>query len=178
MSEWLDRLAGVLPPPASPNLDGVPLGPEGIDWARVTDDLGFAPPTEYRQFVERYGQGEIDWLCAIAVPGVELLGFADRWLRHYRDEFPVLQESNPPPAPYYPADPAVFPFANENGGEWYWIVSDAAADDSTIWINGDLPWTAYEGPLTRLLWLVCSHQIPIPGFDAVDLERSLEFRPS
>ena len=76
----LELLLKVLPPP---------IEPYGIDpgetWAKAEDELGIRLPSDYRQFVDRYGTGCIDgflWVHSplASIPGLNLIRRATRQL--------------------------------------------------------------------------------------------------
>ncbi len=59
----IDELIKVLPPPDSPSEGGT-----GLDWGAVTARLGEPLPTDYMQFIEKYGSGTINGLIRVLNP--------------------------------------------------------------------------------------------------------------
>jgi hypothetical protein len=56
----LDRLTAVMPAPTDP--------PARPPWERAPGEIGFQFPADYREFVDRYGGGEINGELAVLTP--------------------------------------------------------------------------------------------------------------
>jgi hypothetical protein len=63
------RLQQLLPPP--------PSGGDVVDWVELSTSTGLSLPTDYREFVEVYGGGEIDKYVSVSTPPVNGSPYGD-----------------------------------------------------------------------------------------------------
>ncbi len=104
----LERLTTILPPPARPLNTGTP-----DEWAAAERALGFALPTDYKQFTDVYGTGVVADFIVVLNPFVplstdNLVRGADTWLEFLR----LARKRNRKAVPYplYPEPEGLFPW--------------------------------------------------------------------
>ncbi|MFR9793797.1 SMI1/KNR4 family protein [Streptomyces sp. MB22_4] len=142
------RLRDMLPPPSS--------GGDTVDWEELARAEGVVLPSDYREFVEVYGGGEIDEYLGISTPPVPGSVYGD-----LLDGF----------APYLrPEDEAELAVHFPGGGPLKLLVLGCTTDgDVLLWLRigepdtwkiavfrrqalyGEKPWTVFDGGLVEFL---------------------------
>lgn len=146
----MTRLRHVLPPP--------PSGGDTVDWEGLSRTEGLTLPSDYREYVEVYGGGEIDEYLSISTPPV--LGSA------YDDLLdgltPALRpEDEAELAPYFPGGPLkLLAFGGTaSADELIWLrVGDPDSWKIAVFRrqtpHGQSGWTVFDGGMAELLLAV------------------------
>jgi hypothetical protein len=124
MISSLRSLQQVAPPPSIPLETGSPE-----DWARVEEELGLAPPADYREMVHAYGSGCFQRFLWVLNP------FSEDESLNLAQQAPMLlwsaqeQKKQAPdsiPFPIHPEPGGLFPWARtENGDALFWLAAGA-----------------------------------------------------
>jgi hypothetical protein len=107
------------------------------DWLQTEEKLGIVLPTDYKQFTETYGSGQIDHFLSIFNPfskchGLELCGNQSTILNSLRF---LIDKGEKCPFLLYPEPSGILPFgATDNGDILYWV-TDGAPDAWWIVVN-------------------------------------------
>lgn len=126
----IKRLNELIPPPDFPVETP---GAEG--WEPVVHSLGFAPPDDYREFIESYGSGSIaDFLWVLNPfslnPNLNLIQRGRRVLDSLRD---ISPEDDGVPYPIHPSSNGIYPWAiTDNGDAMYWVIHRRAASSNIV----------------------------------------------
>lgn len=164
----LVRLQEVLPPPEPAIETG-----SATAWASVEEDLGLALPSDYKQFIARYGTGSIDRSLVVFNPFArfETLRLDRRNLisrqigpfRLHREE-----EGMDVPYPLYPEPGGLLPWGRTTRGGFLFWITVGDPDGWTVVVgdeggythqplvpavgpNGELRWSEFSGTLTECL---------------------------
>ena len=167
MTDALEELARLVPPPAEPA--------PPADWAAARAKLGLELPADYRALIDRYGAGTFDDELSVFAPGhpnehLDLLRQADRqlWgLRYLRDQFGTELPFEPEPVAG-----GLIPWGvTLNGDVLHWHVTEP--DDPAAWtVAVQEPrgpdWARFEQGAVEFLADVFSRRVAFPfsGDDA------------
>jgi len=157
MHPLVERLTRVLAPPAG--------AAAPTPWADAVPVLGSALPADYRDFVDRYGGGDIDGELAVlhpyrgeTVPGAPpgFAGFAAFAADVGRDLAALQAEGLPGPSyPLFPSPGGLLVWGvTLNADRLFWDTAGTDPDGwpVVVWFRHRAePWAAFEGPMTRFL---------------------------
>lgn len=120
----VQQLARLIPPPAKPREVGTVA-----QWQAVERDLGTALPSDYREFIERYGSGLLARFYVIFSPfssneNVALLSCV-RSICKYQREF-QQEWSDRVTYPIWPEPGGLLPWGtDDNGNDYFWRTNGA-----------------------------------------------------
>jgi SMI1-KNR4 cell-wall len=158
----IDRLTQVLPPPAAP------LEAQG-DWAKVEAELKTALPADYKEFIRRYGTGNVNEFIWVRNPfsandNLNLIPAGEfdlEALRSTRDEFPEDFKFT-----IYPEPDGYLPWGvTANGDGLHWKTG-AAPDQWTIAVTDSRAplWEEFPETLTSFLARLLAREISCKVF--------------
>jgi hypothetical protein len=150
VSESLDELRRLVPPPAQP--------PPPVDWDAARQTLGLDLPEDYRALIDVYGAGLFDEELSVLAPGhpkreLDLLWQADQQLSGLR----YVRDRSGERLPYEPepVSGGLLPWGiTGNGDVCYWRVVDA--DRPAEWtvivdeVRGG-EWHPFDGGVSEFL---------------------------
>src|SRR5664280_145864 len=121
MSALMEQLREILPPPPE-----VPkLTP--ADWIKAEETIGTPLPSDFKEFVDEYGSGDIGMLLLIPSPlssdeDTRLVPFVDKTLGLLRE---IRAAEMPMPFPIYPEPGGLLPFGEPTEGDVFgWLGID------------------------------------------------------
>lgn len=167
----------IAPPP-------VPVGAEG-DWAAAEARLGTPFPSDYREFVRRYGEGHLAGFIGVLAPFATnpYANIFDRaeQLRATELEFarcglPTFQQESQ--FALFPQPGGLLQVAlTDNGDTIYWLTV-GTPDEWVIIVNGSrMPvYERFECSLTEFLAGIVSSEIQTNAFPAFSKEARFSFR--
>ncbi|TQM80192.1 hypothetical protein FHX81_2520 [Saccharothrix saharensis] len=129
--DCFEQVAAVLGEPGAP-------APE-VDWDEVRQQLGVAPPADYRRFVDRFGAG---WVGALRVfaprastPSFDLFRQVER-VTELTTEF---RGSTTPtfPGPYHPQEGGLIVWGEMDGLHFFWNPAGADPDAWPVMISDE-----------------------------------------
>jgi ankyrin repeat protein len=126
----LKKLLKLVPPPESP----MEVGSKS-DWSRVERELGTALPSDYKQFVDRYGSGTFAKIFYIFNPFSTWTDYnLLEQLKQLRPYYEQEHQNDPSDYPYevFPKRPGLLPWGHDTeGNEYLWLVGPprTKADD-------------------------------------------------
>lgn len=132
-------------------------------WPEIEQQLGTRLPSDYKNFIDRFGSGTIGRFVWIFSPYTnnEHVNL-ERQLVSQRDVLANLAEGGEDiPFDYFPGEGGLFPFgATDNGDVLYWRTK-GAPDDWTVIVNEARgpKWESFELPMTEFLTQILTRQI-------------------
>jgi hypothetical protein len=144
----IGRLRRLLPPPQ--------FGGDIVDWDHLAGVMGLGLPTDYKEFVELYGGGEIDEYLSVSMLPVQRSPYGD-----------LLDGMNPSLPPEFrgelsscfssAAPPRLLPFdATASSDVVFWVI-DGVPDTWKVVVfrrqspHGARGWTIFDGSITEFL---------------------------
>lgn len=158
MSDALDELIGVVPPPAVPVGAGAPAL-----WARVEEALGVHLPRDYKAFIDTYGHGEFDDRFMIHSPflpsgqidaSVEMQSLSTHSKPYDESQRNLRDAGFPAPYPLFPDDGGILCCASSSIGVGvYWVTSGASTAEPSwpVVYEDEGPWFREPGGVVSLL---------------------------
>jgi SMI1-KNR4 cell-wall/Ankyrin repeats (3 copies) len=132
----IEKLVKLVPPPKEP----VELGTKK-DWSRAEKTLGVKLPSDYKEFIDRYGSGEFAGFFLVFNPFSKTINLLDKFETlgaSYRDS----HDSDPDnfPLAMFPEVPGMIPWGHDtNGHTYFWLVKNKKTPDewTIVWDEGD-----------------------------------------
>ncbi|HEX3315461.1 MAG TPA: ankyrin repeat domain-containing protein [Gemmataceae bacterium] len=134
----IEKLVKLVPPPKDP----VELGAKK-DWARAEKTLGVKLPSDFKEFIDRYGSGEFAGFYIVYNPfsasdASNLLARFESLGGQYRER----HEDDPDnfPLDMFPQVPGMVPWGHDtNGHTYFWLVKNKKTPDewTIVWDEGD-----------------------------------------
>ena len=163
MATDLERLVALMPPPhraAEP--------PRVEHWDHVERHFGVRLPSDFKEFVTRYGSGAIDNFLGLLNPaagrGLRMDRRADDMLAGLR----LVRTVEELPNPVYPEAGGLLPWAEtSNGDVLYWVVDPPDNPDRWPILIGEVRgpgWVTHPGPVSRFLVEILGRSFPIDFF--------------
>lgn len=124
-------IATLIPPPAIP----IQVG-SLADWQAVEQELGVTFPTDFREFIFKYGTGYLGsfysvwnpfWSSNKFVESVRLICAAER---ESQGRFPEFF-----PYAIYPDSPGFLPWGSDDNGNYYGWLTEGSADEWSVLSN-------------------------------------------
>ncbi|MEU8576399.1 SMI1/KNR4 family protein [Streptomyces asoensis] len=150
------RIRQVLPPP--------PSGGDAIDWERVYRSTGWKFPTDYKEFVEIYGGGEVNEYLSVRTPPVEGSPFGT-----------ILEGVDPALPPDCHAELAPSLTASEElrllplgatgtGDVVFWLIAEVEENWKVVTFRrqspyGEKRWSIFDGGMADFLWSLLNGSI-------------------
>lgn len=150
----VDALAKLVPPPEKPVETGTAKG-----WAKVERELGVRLPSDYREYITRYGSGSIGDFIFIHNPFTanQYLNLLKKVpvtcsnMREFNEQ--EVPEDNEFPYGIYPNSPGLLPFATDAAGkDWSWLTKGPPDTWPVILTGGrDPDYQPFKYTLTNFL---------------------------
>ncbi|MQS15922.1 hypothetical protein F7Q99_27620 [Streptomyces kaniharaensis] len=154
----------------------VPQGAYRMPWSAALRAIGIGLPSDYREFIDVFGAGEIRGDLGILDPlprpgGVNVADGISRMVRRTTEdiglEFRAMREESFDLCPYqvYPEAGGLLMWAgNYNGDICFWLTEGADPDrwPVIVWHRGRFPdgWSRYDMGMVEFLLLVVAGETP------------------
>lgn len=158
----VQRLTAILSPPDSPGT--------APPWQTAPGTVGIAFPCDFRDFVDRYGGGEVNGALSVPSPTLAphgpgrsggFLGYVQRTTSEVGPVFAELRDKHPGDNPYplLPEPGGLLLWGSDsNGNHCFWLTTDPDPDrwPVVVWLRQVLPpqWRLFEGGMADLLLAV------------------------
>ena len=177
MSDVTAKLFDLVPPPKEPV-----EAPTAKDWSRTEKYLGPKLPSDFKEFVGRYGSGTLAGLYSIFNPcasdkSVNLIERFNEGGANYDERHAESPERFP--YGWFPEKPGLIPWGGDtNGNAYFWLVKAKAKPDSWTVVCDEAGEELVEHPLTFSEFLLAMLENRIESSAITFEPEQLAFEPA